>query len=105
MRKRKPYLERITALNQKAKEEVAALLHKHGLRRLDIPEGIVNVTSQHEGGNIDIFHVNVIKFVRTEAPHSGDVLCFDYRGGIAWYENPVVWCQICDYVHKALNEK
>lgn len=105
MSKKKPYSDRIAALNQAARDEVGRLLRKHGLVKLAIPEGLVNVTSQQPGANFDICPVCEVEFVKPDPSHSGEVLCFDYRGGIAWYENPVVWCQICDAVRKLLHER
>lgn len=104
MSKRKSYEERIIALNIKAKEDIRQMFAEHNITSLDIPEGRVNVTSQHPGGHFDIFPVYKVELVRQDEPHSGEVLTYDYRGGIAWYENPAVWCQIADTVRKLLKE-
>ena len=105
MYKRKTYQERLDALNNKAKEDIRKMFAEHNIARLDIPEGEVNVTSQHPGGHFDIFPVHVVELVPQNKPQSGDVLCFDYRGGIVWYENPVVWCQVADAVRKKLKKR
>lgn len=105
MSKRKTYEERINALNKKAKEDIRQMFAEHNIKSLDIPEWEVSVTSQHPGGDYDIFTVHKVWLEQQEIPHGGSVLYFDYRGGIAWYENPVVWCQIADVVRKILNKR
>jgi hypothetical protein len=105
MSKRKSYEERLIALNKKAKEDIRQMFAKHNITSLDIPEGVVNVTSQHPGGHFDIFPVYEIELVPQEKPHEGSILCFDYRGGIAWYQNPVAWCQVADAVRKILKKR
>lgn len=105
MSKRKSYEERLISLNKKAKEDIHQMFAKHNITSLDIPEGEVNVTSQHPGGNFDIFPVHKVWLEQQEKPHSGSVLYFDYRGGIAWYENPAAWCQIADAVRKILKKR
>ncbi len=104
MSKRKTYEERINALNQKAKDEIYNLLHAHNIKRLGL-SGEVHVVSQHPGGGFDFFPVTVVELVEQKPPHTGEVLCFDYEGGIAWYTNPNIWCQICDEVRKKLRVK
>ena len=109
MSKKKSYAERLVALNEKAKDEISRLLRKHGLVKLAIPKGLVCVVSQQPGAGFVICPVTEVGFVRTQlssgSPDCQEVLCFDYIGGIVWYENPVVWCQIADAVRKILHER
>ena len=104
MSKRKTYEEHINALNQKAKDEIYNLLHAHNIKRLSL-SGEVHVVSQHPGGGFDFFPVTVVELVEQKPPHTGEVLYFDYEGGIAWYTNPIIWCQICDEVRRKLRVK
>lgn len=105
MSKRKSYEDRLIAINKKAKEDIRQMFAKHNITSLDIPEGRVNVTSQHPGGNYDIFPVYKVWLEQQEIPNGGSVLYFDYKGGIAYYENPAVWCQIADAVRRILNKR
>ena len=104
MSKKKTYEERICAINQKAKDEIRDLLCAHGITRLNLSGGIT-VVSQHPGGGFGFFSVTVVSLERQGEPHTGSVLCFDYDGGIAWYTNPIIWCQICDEVRRKLRVK
>ena len=104
MSKRKTYEERIGALNLKARNEIYSLLHAHNIKRLEL-SGEAHVVSQHPAGKFDFFPVTSVELVEQEPPHTGEVLYFDYEGGIAWYTNPNVWCQICDEVRKKLRVK
>lgn len=104
MSKRKTYEERIGALNQKAKDEIRDLLNANGIKKMEL-SGEVHVVSQRPSGGFDFFPVTVVELTQQEPPHTGEVLCFDYEGGITWYTNPIIWCQICDEVRKKLRVK
>lgn len=101
MSKRKTYEERIIALNQTAKDEIYDHLFVRGIKEVRL-SGNVQVVSQHPGGGFDFFPVRVVRLEKQTPPHKGEVLYFDYEGGIAWYLNPVLWCQICDEVRRIL---
>ena len=98
MRKRKTYQDRVEALCEKAKDEIRRLLNEHEVRYFDIPDGVY-VLSQVPGAEFTFCRVSWVGFVNEGY---GDVLCFDYEGGIAWYQNPIVWCQICDALRRTL---
>ena len=103
MYRRKSYQERVEALNQKAKDEIYDLFHAKGIKELQLWKNTY-VVSETPRGNFDFFPVLSLKLVEQGAPHKGEVLCFGYEGdsGIAWYNNPVIWCQLCDEVRSIL---
>lgn len=98
MGKRKTYQEKIDDLNAKAKEEIYQMLYQHDLREFQMPDGVY-VLSQKPGADFEFCRVAWVGFINEG---HGDVLCFDYVGGIAWYQNPIIWCQICDAMKRAL---
>jgi len=104
MSKRKTYEERIDALNQKAKYEIRDLLNANGIKKLEL-SGEVQAVSESPSGRFDFYPVIVVELVKQNPPHTGEVLCFDYKGGSHWYTNPIIWCQICDEVRKKLRVK
>lgn len=101
MSKRKTYQEKVDAINERAKDEIRLMLYQNNLREIQLPDGVY-VLSQKPGAEFEFCRVTWVGFINEG---HGDVLCFDYEGGIAWYNNPIVWCQICDAMRKALNKK